>query len=118
MFASGLKEPTPATLKRYGLTLQEWLDMAAAQGYTCYICHRAPKGQLVIDHEHVIGWKKYPPEIRKLCVRGLLCFRCNWRFIPKGMTAQFAVRMAQMLMEYGRRRPVLPAIPKKTRKRR
>lgn len=113
-----LKAPSLACVKRYGMSLEDWWALANKQSRVCVICRRAPKGQLVVDHEHVPGWRRYPPEVRRQFVRGLLCFRCNWRFMAKGMTAQFAIRMGQLLMEYGLRRPLnLPPPPKKKRRR-
>lgn len=55
---------------RYGLTLQEWTDLAEEQGRRCAVCRRhehviGAKG-LVVDHCHVTGR-----------VRGLLCSGCN-----------------------------------------
>jgi recombination endonuclease VII len=52
---------------RYGLTLEAWKEMYAAQGGRCAICKRQnKKGVLVVDHCHAT--KK---------VRGLLCLNCN-----------------------------------------
>ena len=63
-----------AYLKRnYNITIQQYLDMAEAQGFTCAICHQenfamceTHSGALVVDHDHSTG-----------AVRGLLCHNCN-----------------------------------------
>lgn len=70
--------PTLPTLKRYGLTAAEWLAKLDAQGGLCGICRKLPTSlTLCVDHEHVRGWKRMTPEMRKQYVRGLLCFSCN-----------------------------------------
>lgn len=63
-------------MKRYGVTLERYDEMLAAQGGVCAICHQPPKrdvspmgdkrAKLVVDHNHETGE-----------VRGLLCFDCN-----------------------------------------
>lgn len=93
--------PKLPTLKKYGLNLEDWEKIAVAQSRVCYICQRLPDvGRLAIDHEHVRGWKKMPPEKRKLYVRGLLCTYCNFRLLSKGITLAKARRIAKYLEEY------------------
>ena len=56
-------------LKRtFGLTVEQYEVMLAAQGGVCAICERPPRDDisLHVDHDHRTG-----------VVRGLLCFRCN-----------------------------------------
>lgn len=60
-----------ANLKsNYGITLEEFEDMAQLQNNRCAICRRdakdAPKGKLFVDHCHHSG--KF---------RGLICQHCN-----------------------------------------
>jgi hypothetical protein len=70
--------PTRPTLARYGLSAEEWLAKLAAQGGVCGICGKVPaSGTLCVDHQHVRGWARMTPELRKTFVRGLLCFACN-----------------------------------------
>lgn len=70
--------PTTATLRKYGLTVDEWRAMLERQGNACAICQRVPdSGVLHIDHQHVRNWKRLPPEQRKTYVRGVLCWPCN-----------------------------------------
>ena len=70
--------PTRPTLRRYGLTAEEWSAMLARQGGGCGVCGRVPpSGTLHIDHQHVRGWRKMAPAERKKYVRGLLCFPDN-----------------------------------------
>lgn len=81
--------PSKATLKRYGLTLEEWLAILERQGGVCAVCKKIPPNQrLCTDHLHVPKWKKLPPEKRKLYVRGLLCAYCNLRLLRKGWTLE------------------------------
>lgn len=96
-----IQTPKPATLKRYGLSEEEWRKMADAQGHACYVCRRVPKtGRLVIDHEHVKLWKKMPPEKRKIYVRGLLCWTCNATFLGRGITIERSRNVTRYLEEY------------------
>ena len=65
---------TEAYYKRcYGITLQEYLDLAEQQNFVCAICGKPNfpmkhihSGCLVVDHDH---------ETNR--VRGLLCHNCN-----------------------------------------
>jgi len=98
--------PSPATLKKYGLSLEEWQAILDRQGGVCFVCEQEPtKGRLCIDHFHVKKWKKMPPEQRKLYVRGLLCFRCNTTFVGRGINVRRAQRVADYLQNYESIRP-------------
>lgn len=60
-----------ANLKKYGLNMDQYAAMVAAQDNRCAICGDRPSGvgrfgSLVIDHDHDTG-----------AVRGLLCSSCN-----------------------------------------
>lgn len=96
--------PTTTTLKRYGLTEAEWRAMADVQNHACYVCRLEPKkGRLCIDHEHAKGWKKMPPEQRKLWVRGLLCFFCNTRYLGRGISIARAKNVVSYLEAHAER---------------
>lgn len=96
-----LIQPTKATLKKYGLSVEEWQKLADVQGHACYVCKQEPKkGRLHIDHEHIKNWKKLPPDQRKLAVRGLLCFRCNTTFLGRGITIERAKNVVAYLERY------------------
>lgn len=80
-----VKIPTPVTLAKYGLHINEWQRIHDAQQGVCGACGKLPpSGRLVIDHEHVRGWKHMAPEIRKTYVRGLLCWTCNLYTLGRG----------------------------------
>lgn len=98
--------PKKATLKRYGLTLEEWNTMLERQGGVCAICKKEPpNGRLCTDHDHVKKWKKMPPEKRKLYVRGLLCAYCNLRLLRKGWTLEKLERAVDYVKQYEARKP-------------
>lgn len=55
-------------IQRYGITLDEFNELLAAQDMKCAICRKEVEGdtRLHIDHDHTTG-----------AVRGLLCSPCN-----------------------------------------
>ena len=60
-----------ATLKKYGITEEQYNKLAAKQGGVCALCGKPPTGngpnkRLAVDHHHDSGQ-----------VRGLLCGPCN-----------------------------------------
>lgn len=69
------------TLRRsYGLSVEQYAAMSAAQGGVCAICKQPPRGKppvnkhLAVDHDHSCCPGK---KSCGRCVRGLLCARCN-----------------------------------------
>lgn len=99
-----IQTPSKATLSKYGLSEPEWLVIAEKQKGACYICEKEPStGRLCIDHEHVKGWKKMPPEKRKLYVRGLLCWVCNHYYVGRGISIFKAKNVVKYLEEYDTR---------------
>lgn len=54
-------------MRKYGISIEQYDVMLAAQGGACAICKRLPGDiSLHVDHDHSSG-----------AVRGLLCFPCN-----------------------------------------
>ena len=101
----GIKQPTRATLKRYGLNPVSWRVLVIQCGGYCGACDKHPKkGRLVIDHEHVKGWKKMPPHERRKYVRGLLCWTCNHYRLGKGATIDNLRGAAEYLIRYETRK--------------
>jgi hypothetical protein len=93
--------PSPATLAKYGLSEAEWRSIGERQGWVCAICKKEPtNGRLCIDHEHAKGWKKMPPEQRKLYVRGLLDWFCNHYYVGRGITIPKAQNVVTYLSNY------------------
>ena len=99
-------EPNPATLKKYGLSLNDWKEMLACQGYVCPICLKIPSsGRFVIDHVHVQNYKNMKPEKKKLWVRGICCHYCNRFYLSKGITIIKAQLIKEYLIDFEKRRP-------------
>ncbi len=101
--ALGITPPTPATLRRYGLTRTQWLQLLKVQGWVCPICERRV-ARWNIDHHHAPGWKLMPPEQRRRYVRGVLCIRCNFRLVHSTISAAVAQRVADYVAAYEKRR--------------
>ncbi len=120
-----LKPPRPpsvGTLRSYGLTAADWYAMCRRQGYTCPVC-RQPFGdrKLVIDHEHVKGWRArkgklksgrvrakkdqrvMTPEQRRPHVRGVLHMWCNG-YVRAWLTLDRATSILVYLQDHERRR--------------
>jgi len=64
------KARAQSLMNNYGMTIEEWNEMFAAQNYRCAICGSKdplhPSGNFVTDHDHLLGH-----------VRGILCHHCN-----------------------------------------
>ena len=52
--------------RKYGLTVEDYVDMVLTQGYKCAICGNEPERRLAVDHCHATEAN-----------RGLLCAPCN-----------------------------------------
>lgn len=100
----GIIAPQPATLRRYGITVKDWLALLAGQGWRCPVCLKRTGVRFVTDHEHVVGWKGKPPEERKRYVRGILCAFDNHRRVNSRISAAEARRVADYLAAYEARR--------------
>ena len=117
-----VRVPTAVTLRRYGLSVDDWLEMARRQGHTCPVC-RQPFGDrlLVVDHEHVRGWRArkrrlksgrtraskdqrvMTPEQRRPHVRGILHAWCNG-YVRAWLTLERAESIVRYLRDHERRR--------------
>jgi hypothetical protein len=77
-------------LKReYGLTLEDYDRMVAAQGGVCRLCGKppkTPKRPLAVDHDHKTGK-----------VRGILCIGCNRAVATLGDTVEGLMRAVRYL---------------------
>ena len=82
-----LTPPTPATLRTYGLSFEDWLALVQLDGAVCAVCGRLPpSARLHIDHVHTPGWRQMDPEERRLFVRCLACSQCNRYVIGRSAT--------------------------------
>lgn len=99
--------PTDKTLKKYGLTKEDYALLYRTQEGTCAICGHPFTGRINIDHEHVKGWKQMPDEKRRLYVRGLLCWTCNHLYVGRGATTERMYRAWLYLRSYDLRQAEL-----------
>ena len=98
--------PEKTTLKKYGITQEEWVKILEKQGGVCFICKSLSKtGRLVTDHEHVPGYKKKPDKERASKIRGLLCWMCNHYYVGRGITIEKAKNVVSYLENYKQRQP-------------
>lgn len=104
-----IQYPSAVTLKKYGLTLDEWIVILHSQDDVCPICGKFPStGRFVTDHQHVKGYRTLPPEVRKTYVRGITCWFCNRYYMSKGMTIEKAQNIATYLAKYGGKSAATP----------
>lgn len=76
-------------LRRYGITLAQYLELLESQGGGCYVCAKteAEEGKaLAVDHDHATGE-----------VRGILCQYCNHRVVGRHRDADKMQRVADYL---------------------
>ena len=97
--------PSDATLKKYGLDKQDYLAIVERQGYKCPICGNELRKRVNIDHFHVEGWKDMPPNLRRLYVRGCLCWFDNFYAMFKGITIEKARNIVKYLEDFEKRKP-------------
>lgn len=96
--------PRSATLKKYGLSEKEWIDLYLSQDGKCPICGRVlENGRTVIEHQHIKGWTKLPPEEKKKYVRGITDWYCNYFFLAKGMTLEKSQNISDYLLRFEKR---------------
>lgn len=96
--------PRKETLKKYGLSEEEFLSMLDRQEGVCAICKKVPTtGRLVIDHRHVKNWKKLPDHLRKREVRGLLCHFDNHYTLARSVNVEKAKNLVKYLEEFDKR---------------
>jgi hypothetical protein len=124
-FQTEVQPPTKSTLTKYGFgqgpaALSEdpaldWLFLLADQGGVCPICEKLPTPgkstgliRMVVDHEHVRGWKLMEPGRRRQYVRGLTCWFCNSTYLGRSINIFKASNVVAYLTAYARRRPVQP----------
>ena len=80
---------------KYGLTVQQYLEMAEAQGQKCPLCERvcakseSRESGLHVDHDHVTGE-----------IRGLLCGQCNKVLGKLGDSLEGVERFAARVRSY------------------
>ncbi len=102
-----ISPPTKATLRKYGLSEEDWRRILDEQGGVCPICEKVPStGRFVIDHFHARGFKKMSPEEKRACVRGLTCWFDNHSFLGRGITVAKARNVVAYLERFEARRPI------------
>jgi len=102
-----MKLPSKATLRKYGLSASDYVNLYTRHGGCCYICRKPFQDDKrnYIDHEHLPKWKTLTDDERRATVRGLLCFRDNFKLMQKGNDNLSVLRNAvAYLEEYEKRR--------------
>lgn len=95
-----------ATLKKYGLSQEEWQALYYKFDGCCWICGRSLEGKLAcVDHEHVKGFKKMSPEEKKKHLRGILCYQDNKLVVSRVVTPERLRKAAKYLEEHEKRMP-------------
>ena len=93
--------PSKQTLKKYGLTEDEWRAILNTQGGGCGVCGNVPdSGTLHIDHDHVKGWKSLAPNERRQYVRGIICWYDNSVLLRRGVSVRRLRAAADYLERY------------------
>lgn len=101
----GIKVPSIRTLRKYGLTVKDWIEVLERQQGVCAVCLLVPKsGKLCVDHEHVRGFKRMSPKERRAFIRGLLCAHCNHRLVNKYITIVAIEKALRYLKAHDARR--------------
>ena len=97
----GTRIPQPKTVKRYGMTVDEWKTRLLNQGGRCAICRKLPRsGVFCVDHEHVKGWSKLKPHERKVFVRGIICTMCNRGVVGRGINLAILKGAVNYMLAY------------------
>lgn len=99
----GITPPIKRTLSQYGMVEDDWLQLMAEQNWKCPICDKT-KATWNIDHEHIPGWKKMAPQMRRRFVRGILCFYCNKYLVQSRVRTEVAQKITDYLGAYDARR--------------
>lgn len=101
IIVQGIQIPSDATLKKYGLGTLAYSQLIARQNGLCPICGKKPTtGKMVVDHYHVKGYKKLPPEEKRKYIRGLTCWFCNHSYLGRGITIGKAKNVVKYLEEF------------------
>lgn len=93
----------------FGITLEEYKQILAAQGHKCPVCEKELSGiSNPVDHDHKTG-----------VVRGILCTYCNRRRVAQHTDWEIVYRMYRYLKDHPARRVVgSRRVPPKKPKRR
>ena len=86
--------------RTYGITEREYNKLLKLQKGVCALCGNPPKNvSLHVDHVHVVGFKKLPPEEKRKFIRGILCFRCN-KFKVGRLDYEWSKKITDYLEKY------------------
>jgi hypothetical protein len=90
---------TERVLKKYGMTISDFIELETAQGGVCKICKQPEKDgkRLAVDHDHSCcsGVNSCGR-----CIRGLLCSHCNRTLGMAKDSPQILRIMAEYLESY------------------
>lgn len=97
--------PTPKTLEKYGINREEYIEICRRQDYKCPICGNELRKSVNIDHWHVNNYKKLLPDMRKLFIRGVLCWFDNYYAMYRSINLDKARNAVKYLEDFEKRKP-------------
>jgi hypothetical protein len=98
-----VKPPSAQTLRKYGLSVDDWIAIWDAQGRVCPICGKTST-RMAIDHEHFPKFKKLPADVKRFFIRGILCWQDNYYRVGKGATILKLENAVKYLRNYEEKR--------------
>ena len=108
MSMTEIRLPSKVTLRKYGLTVEGWLNFYNRHDGRCWICKKPFDGsdrgwkprKACVDHEHVKDFKEMSDEEKAKHLRGMLCFQCNRLIVQKTNTLENLRNAVAYLEEY------------------
>ena len=85
------------SLKKFGITPEEYDRMLSNQGGKCFLCNAESEKNLAVDHDHLCCEGK---KSCGNCIRALLCANCNTALGLVGDDIQILKKMIEYIQEF------------------